>query len=119
MSWQIDDVSFDLVGDLTEGPVMTIRVSTPDGSLVMMAEPEESGRTLTLRRFNAEGMAANALGPANLRAMADVLMERMDYDELIIEGTVRTSGANPGRRPSPVRFARRPVPAPCPKPGKR
>ena len=81
MSWRIDDVSFDLVGDLTEGPVMTIRVSTPDGSLVMMAEPEENGRTLRLRRFNAEGMAANALGPAKLRAMADVLMEKMDCDK--------------------------------------
>lgn len=78
-----------------------------------MAEPEELGRTLVLRRFHMQAQAgANSLGPGNLRLLADLVMERMDYDELVVEGAFRTTGANPGHRPRPRRFARRPVAAP-------
>ena len=112
MAWRADDIDFHLVADLTAKPLVTIEISTPDGSVVVMAEPEERGRTLILWRLHMEGAVANAFGPANLRVLADVVMERMNYDDIIIEGAARTSGANPGRRPGPLRFTRRPVPAP-------
>jgi hypothetical protein len=109
--WQPQDIDFDLVAQLSETPVATLRISTPDGNLVVMGELEQSGRTLVVRRFHLQGAAANTLGVAKLRFLADVVMQRMDYDELVIEGAARTSGASPGRRPSPLRFARRSVPA--------
>jgi hypothetical protein len=53
---------------LSETPVATLRISTPDGTLIMMGEPEQSGRTLTVRRFHIEGAAANTLGVGKLRS---------------------------------------------------
>jgi hypothetical protein len=78
-----------------------------------MAEPDQDGRVLLLRglHMHAESAGANVVGAANLRVLADMIMERMDYDELIVEGAIRTSGANPGHRPRQLRFTRRSVSA--------
>ena len=47
----------------------------------------------------------NTFGRNGLKQIAKVAMERMGYDEIIIEGATRTTGANPGHRPRPIRFA--------------
>jgi hypothetical protein len=47
----------------------------------------------------------------NLRILAQVLMERMVFD-VLVEGAIRTTEANPGHRPRVVRFTRRVRPAP-------
>jgi hypothetical protein len=109
--WQAADLAFDMVDDLTSDPVLTITVLTPDGGLRFMAEPELDGSTLVLHRVHVQGAGANAIGAANLRVLARAVMERMDVDGLVIEGAVRTTGANPGRRPAVLRFARRVRPA--------
>jgi hypothetical protein len=72
-----------------------------------MAELEEHGRTLRLIGLHIQGAAANAIGVANLRVLADAVMEKMDYDAIEIEGAIRTTGAGPGRRPGCLRFTRR------------
>ena len=105
--WRTGDISFDFVDELTSDPVVTILVSTPDGTLRFMAEPEiRKGTTLLLRAVHAQDARPNAVGAANLRIVARALMERLNVDGLIVEGAVRTSGANPGRRPRPLRFTR-------------
>jgi hypothetical protein len=104
--WRAEDISFDFVDELTSDPVVTVLVSTPGGTLTFMAEPSTQGTTLVLRAVHAQDAHPNAVGAANLRIVARALMERLDIDGLFIEGAVRTSGANPGRRPRPIRFTR-------------
>jgi hypothetical protein len=42
MSWRSEDIDFDLLAQLSETPVATLRISTPDGTLIMMGEPERT-----------------------------------------------------------------------------
>jgi hypothetical protein len=51
--WGTEDISFDLVDDMTDDPVVTIRVLTPIGPLTFMAESVVSGTTMILRRLHA------------------------------------------------------------------
>jgi hypothetical protein len=104
--WDPADVSFEMVDDLTSDPVVTIVAHTPDGRLRFMAEPEMLGSTLVLRRVHLQDARANAVGVGNLKRLARLAMERMDLDGLVVEGAVRTTGANPGRRPRAIRFTR-------------
>jgi hypothetical protein len=92
---------------MTSDPVVTVVVSTPDGTLKFMAEPEAQGSTLVLRGTHAQDAHANAVGAGNLLVLAQALMERMGFDGLVVEGAIRTTGANPGRRPRLLRFTRR------------
>jgi len=108
--WGPGDVEFDLDPKATEHPVVTARFSTPAGVVLVMAEvdEDEARRTLILTGAHIQSEAGpHAFGIAHLRLMARVAMERLDYDEIIISGAVRTTGANPGRRPRPLRFTRR------------
>jgi hypothetical protein len=110
--WQAADVEFDLIDGATDHPVLSDLIKTPLGTLELMAEPILSKRRLMLRGLHVQGvdLRPNALGPANLRRLAAIVMERLDCDEIVIEGAVRTTGAGKGRRPRPTRFARRPDP---------
>src|SRR4051794_11984318 len=115
--WTPNDLSFDLVAETTGGPVATADIGTPGGTLRVIAELEERGRTLLLRGLHVESeVKPNSIGLANLRILAQVVMERMDYDELVVEGAARTTGSGPGRLPGRLRFTRRDVPAPLKKP---
>ena len=107
-TWTRADISFVLVDEITEHPVVTIEVVTPDGLILIMGEPREDGRTLVVERahVSSRGIDRNDIGVRNLRLIATVIMSEMDYDDIRIEGEVRTTGANPGRRPRPFRFAR-------------
>ena len=98
MRWRPGDIAFDIVDDETDDPVVTVRFETPSGCILAMAEVEDHGRTLRLVRMHMQGAGASAVGAANLRILADVVMDRMDYDAIEIEGAVRTTGARPGRR---------------------
>jgi hypothetical protein len=93
--------------------VVTGDIETPAGRLRVMAELEERGRTLILHGLHVEtDLKVNSVGIPNLRALAQHGMDRIDYDELIIEGAIRTTGAGHGRLPGRLRFTRRDVPAP-------
>jgi hypothetical protein len=107
--WAPGDIQFDdLDYDATDHPVVSIRMTTPVGVVELMAEVAEIGRSLQLRRVHVQSaVEANAIGLANWRLIANVVMEHMGYDEIIVEGAVCTTGARPGRRPQPIRFARR------------
>ena len=117
--WNPADLSFDMVDDLTSDPVITIRMETPIRRLSLTAEPKMDGATLILRGLHVQGASANKIGAANLMVLARTVMERMDIDRLVVEGALRTTGANPGHRPSILRFSRRLCPAPAPRTGSR
>jgi hypothetical protein len=87
----------------------TIVINTPAGRLIAMAEPVLVGRTLTLRGFHVHGdrTHANDIVAANLMVLAQMFMEAMNVDELVVAGGVRTTGANPDRTPHRIRFTRR------------
>ncbi|WP_237478234.1 hypothetical protein [Lichenibacterium dinghuense] len=114
--WSSDDLSFEIEDAGTQDPVVTVEITTPDGKLVVMGEPRQDGRTLVVEATHIHGVGfrPNDLGSAKLRTIARALLERMDYDGLIVEGATRTTGAQKGRRPKPLRFSRGPRPAPRP-----
>jgi hypothetical protein len=114
--WTLGDINFDDIDyDATDHPVVTIKIATPVGLIEVMAEIAVDARSLRLQRLHVQSaVEPNAIGHANWRLVAAMVMERMDYDEIIVEGAVRTTGASPGRRPQRIRFARRVRAAPGP-----
>ncbi len=117
MAWKAEDLKFSLRTDVSEGDVAAAVIETPAGNLQVMAELEEHGRTLILRGLHVQtDLKPNSIGIPNLRALAQHVMDRMDYDELVIEGAPRTTGVRHGRLPGRLRFTRRDVPAPSDKP---
>jgi hypothetical protein len=105
--WTAEDISFDIVHDMTDHPVVTVRMLTPIGPLRFMAEPVMQGTTMLLKGLHVQDLSPNAVGIANLTLIARAVMERMDPNGLVIEGAVRSTGANPGHRPRGIRFTRR------------
>jgi hypothetical protein len=76
---------------------------------MVMAEVALEGRCLTLRGLHVHGLdiGANELRVAGLRRVIREVMEDLNVDEMVIEGSVRTTGASPGRAPRELRFARK------------
>jgi hypothetical protein len=105
-SWAVEDISFELDSEMTDDPVVTLLVDTPAGRLTFVATLVKAESALLLKGAHIQGSAVNQVGWANLRTMAQALMERMGIDGLVVEGGIRTTGANPGRHPRALRFIR-------------
>lgn len=56
--WDAGDIRFDMIDDLSAVAVVTVVVSTPAGTMKMMAEPEKRGRTLHLLGLHLQESAA-------------------------------------------------------------
>jgi hypothetical protein len=110
MRWTVSDVSFQLVPEDTSGSVATVEFVTPKGVVVIMGEPRQEGRVLIVGgvHISSRDIMPNDVGLVNLRTIAQAVMTEMDYDGIVVEGEVRTTGANKGHRPRPIRFARSP-----------
>jgi hypothetical protein len=111
--WAVTDISFEIVDDMTDDPVVTLLVRTPAGQLTFIAEPVEQGAILVALRTHVQDATPNAIGVGNLMLIAQAIMIRMGYNGLVVEGAVRTTGTNPNRRPRPLRFTRHVRPAPA------
>jgi len=111
--WAAADIDIILDDDLTDDRVVTARILTPAGELLVMAEVAQHERELALRglHMHGVGLGPNKLGWPRLRQLARAVMERMDLDAIVIEGAVRRSGAHRGRIPRILRFTR-PLSAP-------
>ena len=108
MGWQLDDITaVELVTDLSDGDLVTIRVSTPVGAIEIMGMVTFDGPVVVVTNTHIQGLSANAVGVSNIRIIAEAVLERIDCDEARIEGAARTTGANPGHRPRVIRFTRR------------
>ena len=78
MPWQPGDISFHLLTDDTDDTVAFLRIMTPAGDLLFMAESEAVGGVPRLCRAHLHSdSGANSIGIANLRLIARVAMERM------------------------------------------
>lgn len=98
MPWPPDTLTWlGVTTDGSEGDVVTVAIGTPAGRVDVMAV----GAHIQC------DAGPNALGIANLHAIAELILERIDCDEATIEGAPRTTGANPGHRPRVIRFTRR------------
>jgi hypothetical protein len=107
MAWLPEDITaIDLETDACEDDLATIRITTPAGVIEIMGIVDFQGRTLLVRNAHIQGLRANAVGRANLNVIAKALLERIDCDEVRIEGAARTTGASPGHRPREMRFTR-------------
>ena len=106
------EIAFSITQD-SEGDVVIVEVRLPGGHIEVMAEVtfDDAARVITARGLHVQGgqggaIGPNDLGPRRLIGIARAALERMDYDAIIIEGGVRTTGARPGRRPRPIRIER-------------
>lgn len=108
-TWKFTNLtSLDLAVDESDGDVLTIQIGTPSGEVKMMAEIAFDERTLVVRGLHIHSSGGPlTVGIANLRVLVQFVLERIDCDEARIEGAIRTTGANPGRRPRGLRFTRK------------
>ena len=102
-------VGFEVIGDLSAGDILTLRITAPFGRVDVQGEVEFDGSTLVLRGFNIEGVdiGAGALGVRALRELAQVAMEVFDVDTIRIASARRTSGAGRNRYTATLQFRRK------------
>lgn len=108
---------FEVYEELTEGPLVSLQVTTPDGRRIQLwSEVELQASALVLRQFAIYGVdvVAKGLGAQVLRDMAQALMEVFDVGTIRIEEARRTSGVNPGRTARTLEFHRRALDAGTP-----
>jgi hypothetical protein len=80
-----------------------------DGALVgeikVAAEVTVGGDDeLHLKGAHIQGLDKGALGREGMNAIGEAMREAMDVAGITVEGEVRTTGANPGRRPRAFRY---------------
>jgi hypothetical protein len=99
-----------MVDGLSEGSIVTVRVSTPAGELVMTAEIESYGRELVLAglHIQTETLRPNSLGWARLRQLARAVAEKVDAMLSLLKARlgppVRTMEGSPVTSGSPARY---------------
>lgn len=106
--WTAADIEIVLEEAFTEGSLVTARIRTPEGDLILIADVERFDRELVLAglHMHGENMRANRLGWARLRQVALAVAETLDVDTILVKGATRTTGAVRGRLPGPIRFTR-------------
>ncbi len=97
MGWSIE--RFDDNGDLLDVTFRCDGISIQFfGSLVF------DGRRAIFSGVHVQGPGANRLGIRKLLELRNFVKAMIDVDELLLEGALRTTGANPDRRPGPLVF---------------
>lgn len=103
---QPDDIEIILDADISEDPCLLFDVVTPDGVLQLLGDVEMGSNHLVVRDLHIGGDAQVQWGWSKLRKLGRVIAEKLNVDYIEVHGAVRTTGANPGRRPSVVRLSR-------------
>jgi len=106
--WNAEDVEIKLIDEASEGDIATVKISVGGAALFIMGEIKKDGKQLVVTgvHVSSEGVNPNEVGLPNLRQIARVVMEIGGYDEIVVEGAVRTTGAHPGHRSRSIRFSR-------------
>ena len=102
---QPDDIELILDADISEDPCLLFNVITPDGVLQLLGDVEMDRNHLVVRDLHIGGDAQVQWGWSKLRKLGGVIEEKFDVDYIEVHGAVRTTGANPGRRPGVVRLS--------------
>jgi hypothetical protein len=92
------------VDEASEGDEVILRIATPVGTVEIMGTVSRMDRVLYVERAHIQGLYPGALGRAGLNAVARKLLDEADVEEIVVEGSARTTGRNPRRRPKIFRF---------------
>src|SRR3954467_1673633 len=103
--WRIAQIGFEI--EESDPPCMQVAFVTPIGRVQLLGNVTIEGRILTISDAHIGGLSANKLGRAGLNALGRKLLEEADVDQIIVQGSARTSGRWNGHIPRPVRFRRR------------
>ncbi|BDA83842.1 hypothetical protein Sa4125_13840 [Aureimonas sp. SA4125] len=109
---KVDEIEISIDDHLSEDPIFLIQVITPLGTLDLMAEVRVLPRSIEVHGLHVGGNAETRWGWSTLRRIGRLIAERLDVDEINLHGAIRTTGANPGRRPRSWRIARASEPSP-------
>ena len=96
----------EIVLDIREADrdVVLVTASGSWGTVMLMASVRFEARTIYLDGVHIGGSHAGRLGRTGLNAIARKVLEESGADEIVIQGSIRTSGRNPGRAPRAFRF---------------
>ncbi len=100
--WRPGQITVEI--ESADGPVAIVVVTTPVGTLEIIGSIELHGRVMRVMDAHVQGLTPGALGRAGLNAIGRKLMDEANVDEIVIQGGVRTTGRNRGRRPRALRF---------------
>jgi hypothetical protein len=88
----------------TDRDVVLVTASGSWGTVMMMGSVRFETGTIYLDAAHIGGGHVGQLGRAGLNAIARKVLEESGADEIVIQGSIRTSGRNPGRAPRAFRF---------------
>lgn len=106
--WTKNDIEINIQTEMSDDSIVTATIETPLGTVHIMGALSEVGRVLHVDGFNIHGLERGKLGNRGLYDLDQVVMDTLeDFDEIVVTGTARTTGANPGHYPRPFRFRRK------------
>lgn len=97
MSVEIDEV---------DGDVVQVTISTPAGIVTVLGIVRIEDRTLYIDNAHVDGPGRGMLGRSGLNAIGAELLAEADVDEIVLQGSARTTGSHPGRKPKLIRYPR-------------
>ncbi len=88
-------------------PVVLLVVTTPLGEMRLVADIRVVNHVLYADGVHVGGLSPGPLGRAGLNTIGRKMLEIAGVDQIVIQGRARTTGANKGRIPQPIRFPKR------------
>jgi hypothetical protein len=87
-----------------DGSTMMAVIQTPVGTLRALGRLSIVGRTLLIEEAHVDGLSPGALNRAGINAICRKLLEEAGVEKVVIKGSARSTGKNPGKRPRPFCF---------------
>ncbi len=107
--WPLDQIEITLEdSDDAEGndraATVLIRITVPIGEVWVIGVAEIVGQTLEITAAHVGGLTPGALGRAGINAICRKMLEVVDVQEIVIQGSTRTTGRKPGKVPRRFKF---------------
>jgi riboflavin biosynthesis pyrimidine reductase len=87
-----------------EGSTVHLHIKGAKGDIEVMAEMTKEGDKLILRNAHVQGGGAGTSSLSELKSAARELGKQQGVKEVVVEGGTRTSGANVGKAPIPIKI---------------
>jgi len=87
-----------------EGSLEFYSTKIGDNVIEFGGEMSKTKDVLTIKGFDIDGGLTNKIGVAGLKEIINNFGKQQGVNKVIIEGAKRTTGANPGKTPSPLEF---------------
>jgi hypothetical protein len=100
--WNGGEITIEVAA--VDDDVMLVEITTPVGVVEVLGNVTQVGRVLHIRKAHIDGLHPGALGRSGLNAICRKLMEEADVDQIVIEGSARSTGKSRGRVPKPFRY---------------